>query len=269
MRRILLHLLPLLLCFALFGCTGEQTGNAGGSAGKAEEQPTQLSNEKAIHLELSRESYYCGEQEELDYTIYNYSGQIVYLSPVPTLERLQEGQWIALEMQDAGICGTADAIETKFESSVPLGIYDDLEVGSYRLGFMTETAQGEALEMLYSQSFTMVDKAADMKVVSAKADGVKILLCNYAGEDYAFCSDYLLEYDDGVQWQQLKPGGDSDIIQVNTDYVLQAGQCVGMEIDWLNLYGALPEGEYRLTKELRGTETEGTLAVQTEFTLSY
>ena len=55
---------------------------------------------------------------------------------IPTLERLIDGEWTALQPEGVGFCGTPDTIEDELEYELPLEWYrDSLEAGTYRLSF--------------------------------------------------------------------------------------------------------------------------------------
>lgn len=149
-----------------------------------------------------------------------------------------------------------DAIERRSSDRITVQIMAERiwEVGMYVTVYYT----GEIMESYPAQINTIdvkvyIEDSVSMiiKDGSVKRTGLELILSNHSSDEYIYGEPYHLEYKENDEWKMREAIID-DWGFITIAYQLKAGKTVSLAVDWEWLYGKLPAGEYRITKEISG-----------------
>ncbi len=205
------------------------------------------------------------------------------------LERYYTGGWVAVEpvpVIDDDITWTMEAwlipAESKGEFPVDWSyIYGSLEAGKYRIGkditYFSETEKSQN-ERYYAE-FEIPDKSTEiskkwgvyLNVARCSADGM-LLYCtqlgptlgksvNFDGRTYSAMTvgmEYWLEKFEKDSWVKL-PYLTEDTVPTWSQMfeMIELDTTMSWNIEWRDLYGHLPEGQYRIGKKITGKLDDG------------
>ena len=199
------------------------------------------------------------------------------------IETYKDGQWTEVEPKIRLNAWTEEGwsiplngefvIDTSWEP-----LYGELPVGQYRMGKRVSDDWNYAT---FYAEFTIVDPAEDDWGMNVHAEGAApyglTLVFTFSGKkpdgDLQHGSDYILEQRKNGEWLPVseKPFDfTAEAIVFLPKEIEEVPEKVEWAVDWTNLYGELPAGEYRIVKEImnfRGGDDYDTKTFYAEFTI--
>lgn len=94
--------------------------------------------------------------------------------------------------------------------------------------------------------------------------GAIILLKNHTNESYLYGDVYSVEYEKNGSWYSIKPLEGMGFNMIG--YTLKSNETKEITMNWVDFYGELPKGNYRILKTVsKEIEKNKNISISTEF----